>query len=348
MAHLPGSNSCSNTAAAAAPALLRIEPGGGQVRVEEPRGTMASRAARSSGVGCQSAALTLARTCSGRVAPAMTDATAGWAASPPTATSCRPRWRSAAYFSRASTLSNASEVSQSARPTRRPPSAGEQATGERVERQHADAVLDAGGDDLLLDPALQQAVLVLRRDHAGAVLGQGDPVRVGDPEAGVVGGADVAHLALHDQLVEGGDRLPQWRLGIGAMLRVEVDVVGLEPAQAGLDRAPDVATGAAGLLLAPGDVRAELGGEHDLVTAALQDLAEEALGVAAAVGVGRVEQGDALLQRRLDHRAGLLQVTAVAEVVAAEPDHRDGQAGRAELAVAHAEVPSTERCRQHQ
>src|SRR6266511_2408266 len=81
------------------------------------------------------------------------------------------------------------------------------------------------------------------------VLGQGDPVRVGDPEAGVVGGADVAHLALHDQLVEGGDRLLQWRLGIGAMLLVEVDVVGLEPAQAGLDRAPDVATGAAGLLL---------------------------------------------------------------------------------------------------
>lgn len=59
-------------------------------------GRIASSAARSSAVGSQSAAAALARICSGRVAPAITVATAGRAARPPIATSSRLRPRSRA------------------------------------------------------------------------------------------------------------------------------------------------------------------------------------------------------------------------------------------------------------
>jgi hypothetical protein len=184
--------------------------------------------------------------------------------------------------------------------------------------------------------AARSSGVVLGRDHAGPVLPPGDPVAVGDPVAGVVGRAGVADLALDDQLVQGGDRLLERRLGVGAMVLVEVDVVGLEPAQARLDRPADVAAGATRLLLVAAHPRAELGGEHDLVPAALEDLAKERLRPAAvAVGVGGVEQVDVLVDGGVDNGAGPLQVQARAEVVAAEADHRDGQAGGAELAVAH-------------
>src|SRR6185436_15030367 len=68
---------------------------------------ISSRASRSSIVGCQVPAATFAVTCSGVVAPAMTDATAGWAARPPMATSRTDTPRSAANASMRSTTASA-------------------------------------------------------------------------------------------------------------------------------------------------------------------------------------------------------------------------------------------------
>jgi hypothetical protein len=80
---------------------------------------------------------------------------------------------------------------------------------------------------------------------------------------------------------------------------------------------------------------AELRREHDPFAPTAQQLAEEALARAAvavdrraravSVDVGRVEERDAGVQRRVDDRARALEVEPSAEVVAAEPDARDDE-----------------------
>ena len=60
------------------------------------------------------------------------------------------------------------------------------------------------------------------------------------------------------------------------------------------------------------------------------------LGAAAiAVDVGGVEQGDADVERLVDHLAGAFDVEALAEIVAAETDCGHAQAGAAEIANFH-------------
>ena len=54
-----------------------------------------------------------------------------------------------------------------------------------------------------------------------------------------------------------------------------------------------------------------------------------------AVDVGGVEQIDAGVERGIDDRLGPLSVHPSAEVVAADADHGDHQAGRAEPAKTH-------------
>ncbi len=81
---------------------------------------------------------------------------------------------------------------------------------------------------------------------------------------------------------------------------------------------------------------AELGGEHDLVPAALQDLSQGEFGRAlAAVGLGGVEERDALVNGGVDDRPGLLDIETAAEVIAAEAYYRDEQAGVTQGSIAH-------------
>ena len=62
-----------------------------------------------------------------------------------------------------------------------------------------------------------------------------DPQRAGDLPGGVVGQPDVADLALPDQIVVDRKGLLQRRVRVGVVGVVEVDVVGLQAAQARLD-----------------------------------------------------------------------------------------------------------------
>src|SRR5690606_27003645 len=92
-------------------------------------------------------------------------------------------------------------------------------------------------------------------------------------------------------------------------------------------------------------VRAELGGDHHVVAAAAERPTEQLLRV--PVGVGRVEQRDAGVERGLDDGPGALPVEVGAEVVAAEPDrgHREpGAAEAADRVPAHDTVVVSARC----
>jgi hypothetical protein len=127
---------------------------------------------------------------------------------------------------------------------------------------------------------------------------------------------------------------------------VEVDVVGAEPAKAGLDRLahvtprrPRAPVGAVAAL----HVHAVLRRHHDVVAPRAERLAEQLFACAEAVDVCCVEQGDTVVEGRVHDRPGLRRVDACAEGVAAEADHRHGQPAAAELAVAHVSSPAAGR-----
>ena len=219
------------------------------------RPVSSSSSTRSSAVGSHRSAAALARTWSPRVAPEITDPTAGWAARPAIATSRSVRSRSSAYDVSASMRSHSASRSHcersgsSAAPGARRRRlaavvlAGQQAVLEREVRQQPDAERLARRHHLVLDGPVEQRVAVLRRHEPLQPRRPRRPVGVGDLPGGEVRGADVAHLARAYQVGERRQRLLDRRHVVGHVQLVQVDVVGPQPAQAALDRRHDRATG---------------------------------------------------------------------------------------------------------
>jgi hypothetical protein len=124
-------------------------------------------------------------------------------------------------------------------------------------------------------------------------------------------------------LLDRGDRVRRVQL-------VQIQVVGAQPAQRCLHRAADVGPAALG----PGrravihvyPLLAELGGQHHLVPAPREHLAEDlSRSPAVAIGVRGVDQRDARIHGRVDHSPGARHVQPAAEVVAAQADHGNEQ-----------------------
>ncbi len=176
--------------------------------------------------------------------------------------------------------------------------AGEQAVLQGEVRQEAESEVTHGRQHLSLCAAREEVVLVLRRDEPRRPELARDELRLGDLPPAEVRVADVAHLARAHEFVEGGDRLVDRRLGIGSVELVEIDPVGLQPAQRPLDGEADVAPRSPG---APCRQRRreacvpELRRDDDLVTAAAQRGTEERLAEAVLppVDVGGVDEVDA-------------------------------------------------------
>jgi hypothetical protein len=145
-------------------------------------------------------------------------------------------------------------------------------------------------------------------------------------------------------LLDRGDRV------VGVDL-VEVDVVGLQPAQAGLHRIHDVAARGAAVVGPRAHVAIDLGGDDHVLSAyaqVLQALAQQLLGLAEGVDVGCVDEvdpgpqraADDVVHRLLAERADRLPhalLGRAAEGHGPEADLGDEEAGAAELVVAHGE-----------
>ena len=123
------------------------------------------------------------------------------------------------------------------------------------------------------------------------------------------------------------------------MLLVEVDVVGLQPLQAGLDRGHDVAPRGALFGAVIAHRLGVFGRQHDVLAAVAEHFAQHGLGAAhAGIDVGGIEQRDAEVDRLVDHLARGFEIGALAEIVAAEADGGDTQAGAAEIANLHGSI----------
>jgi hypothetical protein len=112
---------------------------------------------------------------------------------------------------------------------------------------------------------------------------------------------------------------------------VEVDMVGAQP----FERAGDRGAHGPCTPVSDGAPPPELRREDDLLATPLEDLAEEALAVAAAVRLGRVEEADARVDRGIDDGASRFEVDASTEVVASEADPRDAKVAPTEPNLLH-------------
>ena len=117
---------------------------------------------------------------------------------------------------------------------------GEEAAVQRGVGDEGEPELLAGRRELPFGGAVDEVVLHLGGDGGLQTPVVGDPQRAGDLPGGVVGQPDVADLALSDEVVVHGQGLLQRGVRVGVVGVVEVDVVGLQAAQARLDLTDDV------------------------------------------------------------------------------------------------------------
>src|SRR5215203_613696 len=159
----------------------------------------------------------------------------------------------------------------------------------------------------------------------------------------MIGGeAQVAHLALADQVVQGRQRLLHGGRRIGPLDLVEVDDVRAEPAQAVLDLLLEGLARQSALVGAWPYGRPDLGGQHGLLAAAAQRLTHDHLRLPLGVAVGRVDEVDPRFHRPVDDadRLVVVRVAPLAEHHRAQAEGRDLEAGRAEITVVHASTPA--------
>ncbi len=118
---------------------------------------------------------------------------------------------------------------------------GEQAAVQRRVGDDGQPELLAGGREFSFGGPVDEVVLHLGGDGCLLTPVVGDPQGMGDLPGGMVGQADIADLALPDEIVIRRQGLLQRRVRVGIVGVVEVDVVGLQAAQARLDLTDDVA-----------------------------------------------------------------------------------------------------------
>jgi len=160
----------------------------------------------------------------------------------------------------------------------------------------------------------------------------------------VVRGADVAHLALAHQVVEGAQRLLERGLAIVPVRLVEIDVVRLQPAQRVLDTVHDVLARKPRVVRSRSHRSHHLGGDERGVTilARGQPLPEHDLGLAAGIAggparidVGGVDEVAAGLEVGVEDRLRGFLVRRPSEGIAAEAESGHSKAGTTELAHEH-------------
>ena len=183
--------------------------------------------------------------------------------------------------------------------------------------------------------------------QAQEVAAGGGRLRLGDVPPGEVRRADVQDLALRPQHLHGLPDFVPAGAAVDVVHLVKVDVVGLQPLEAGVAGPPDVERRQLPLVRPIAHVAVELGGEHHLLAAATalgEPAPDDLLGgsppLGAAVDVGRVEKVDPGLQSRVHDgkRGGLIRLRP--EIHGAQADAADAEAGAAEVGELHGAEPT--------
>ena len=159
-------------------------------------------------------------------------------------------------------------------------------------------------------------------------------------------------MPLRGQVLERADGLLDRRQRVLGVDLVEVDIVGAEPLQAGLDRIHDVPTRGAAIVRALAHGAGRLGGEHDiraLPARIAHRRAGDRLAEAFGINICGVDEIDPRIERSRDEGIGhrLVELAdsgpeaLAAEGHGAETEFGDEQARPAEGVVTHGARPST-------
>ncbi len=138
----------------------------------------------------------------------------------------------------------------------------------------------------------------------------------------------IAHLAALHQRVERAQRLLDRGLRVEAVQGVDVDVVGIQAAQAGFAGAEQMMARRADVVRVVAHAEGRLGRDDHLAAATGNRLAENFLGDAVRVNVGGVEHGDARVQANVDEARRFVHVGFAprAEEIAPSAERRRAEA----------------------
>ena len=157
--------------------------------------------------------------------------------------------------------------------------------------------MSALGDHAVLDSATDEAVLHLCGDEGFPAVLLAELSGLGDLPRGVVAQADMAHLSVADETVQRGEGFLDRRPVVPEMDLVEIDVVGVKPGQAIVQRFGQVAARGAqrvsvGRRVAKvhGAGEEPFGRNDDRIAATGNGLAYDPLAGPGVVGVGGVDE----------------------------------------------------------
>jgi len=143
-----------------------------------------------------------------------------------------------------------------------PVAARQPAGGQRSIAEHAEAVLARDRERVSLGPANQQRVRQLRGQRRRCAELTCQPLRLDQRARAEHRGAVVQDLGLAHEVVERTQRLGEIGVWVRTVSLIEVDAIGLQAAQAALDRAHDPAAGIAPVRRVLADLIVEPEGER--------------------------------------------------------------------------------------
>ena len=186
---------------------------------------------------------------------------------------------------------------------------------ERTEGGDCDALVAAVGEHLPFFLAVEHVVLTLHINERHPAVHRGDMVHLRELPRIHRRGAEVAHLAAADRVVQRLHRFLDGRVRIEGMGHVEIDVVGAHPRERPVDCVRDVLARQSAIIRVVAHRIIDLGCEHQpLACAHLEQVPADNLFVAAGgIPIGHVEKGDAKVESPLEdgNRGGLVEHPAL-------------------------------------
>ncbi|MNJ51255.1 hypothetical protein D3C77_465550 [compost metagenome] len=149
----------------------------------------------------------------------------------------------------------------------------------------------------------------------------------------------MTNLALAQQIAHGGDGNLQRRVVVFAVQVIDIQVVGAQAGQAGLDGIEDMlAVQARAVRDTLGGTEADLAGQHPVMAVARDRLTDDFLAVPGVVDIGGVDEVDALVPGLVDDQQGIFGAGLFAEHHAAQGQGGYLQAAAAQWTVDHERV----------
>ncbi len=154
----------------------------------------------------------------------------------------------------------------------------EKPASQRIVGNHPQTLIATQRQQLAFDFPVEEIVTRLDGVEARPALKGARAQRQGHLPGRIIRAAQVADLAVADQVVQGPQGFLQGSFGIGTVRLIEVNVAGAQPAQTVLDRLQDVPSRQALVIGLVSDAHAALGRQHEALAFAFEPFADNQFG----------------------------------------------------------------------